>query len=268
MLIGGRAAKMLGVLKRGNSLLLASVIVAAVSYVEGQQPPVNACFVTHESFALKRGDLSVWELNGGILFTAGMTIDADGAPNAYGPGNRGLDYTANARGPHGWVALITNKRGNPIRQKSGPYRGFYVSTTSLEQSSVKDAASPKRYLDARKVAYIALPRDFAQRFGIALGDLVVVFNENNGRAAYAIYGDAGPRGRIGEGSIALARELGISADPRHGQAPGGIIYLIFPGSGADRWAQITAMRIRSSASMFHQQWMRATTFCYDHSEER
>src|SRR5215472_9024296 len=103
-----------------------------------------------------------------------MTIDADGAPNAYAPHNRGLDYTANARGAQRWVALVTNEHGWPVIQKSGPYRGYYVSTTSLEQNNVRDLRNPKRYIDATKVPYIALPKDFAKTFAIQLGDLAVV----------------------------------------------------------------------------------------------
>ena len=232
------------------------------------QSSIEACSLRPESFALKSRDLPVGQFNGGVFFTAGMTIDADGAPNAYGPKNRGLDYTANARGGHGWAALVTNKHGVPVRQRSGLYRGFYVSTTSLQQTHVRDIANPNRYVDARTVPYIALPKDFAERFAIGLGDVALVINEANGRSAYAIFADIGPRGRIGEGSIALARELGIPPDPRHGQAFGQITYLIFPASGADRWRHITAARVRTLAEKSLAQWMQETASCYNRLEER
>jgi hypothetical protein len=228
-----------------------------------QSPALGTCPLRPVTFALKNRDLPVGELNGGVFFTAGMTIDADGAPNAYGPKNRGLDYTANARGAHGWAALVTNRHGNPVRQKSGQYRGFYVSTTSLEQTSVKDVANPNRYIDARTIPYIALPKDFAERFGIGLGDLAVVINEANGHSAYAVFADVGPRGRIGEGSIALARELGLPANPRHDQAFGQITYLIFPGSGAGRWKRMTRAGVRFLGDRSLQQWTRETANCYD-----
>ena len=259
---------MLVVLRRATSLVLLTIMITAALRLHAQRAVAYTCAVKPASFALKTRDLPVWELGGGILFTAGMTVDADGAPNAYGPKNKGLDYTANARGAHGWAALVTNKQGNPVLQKRGPYRGFYVSTTSLEQRDVKDEANPKRYLDARTIPYVALPRDFAERFGITLGDMLVVFNEANGRSAYAIYADVGPRGRIGEGSIALAKALGMSADPRHSQAFGHITYLIFPSSGATGWERITPARIRSAAAKLHHQWIRETTFCYINAEER
>jgi len=107
-----------------------------------------------------------------------------------------------------------------------------------------------------------VPRDFAELFVITLGDLVVVLNERNGRSAYAIYADVGPRGRIGEGSIALAKALGMSADPRRSQACGYITYLIFPGSGAGGWNQIKSARIRSAAARLHHEWIHETTLCY------
>src|SRR5260370_36748256 len=136
------------------------------------------------------------------------------------------------RGGGGWGALVTNTRGQPVIQRSGRYRGYYVSTTSLQQPNVRDPRNPKRYLDATQIPFIALPPDFARVYGIRLGDLAVVVNVANGRSAYAVYADVGPRGRIGEGSVALARELKIPSKPRWDRAPSGVTYLIFPGPSA------------------------------------
>jgi hypothetical protein len=214
----------------------------------------NACVPVPELFALKKQDLPVLKVNGGVLFTAGMTIDADGAPNAYGPKNRGLDFTENARGRGGWVALVTNTKGRPVIQRSGRYRGYYVSTTSLQQQDIRDPRNPKKYLDATRIPYIALPPDFARMFDISLGDLAVVVNGENGRSAYAIFGDVGPRGRIGEGSIALADKLRIPSNPRHDSALHGVTYLIFPGSGLRKWKSITLSRINSSTAQLYREW--------------
>lgn len=244
-----------------KQIFLLLLAVTGACQLHAQAPVASVCAAPSESFALKHRDLPVWQLSGAVLFTAGMTIDADGAPNAYGPKNKGLDYTANARGAQGWAALVTNQKGDPVRQKKGTYRGFYVSTTSLEQPDVPDVANPKRYIDARTISYIVLPRNFADRFGIGLGDLAIVFNETTGRSAYAVFADVGPRGRIGEGSIALAKQLGMSADPRSSQALGHITYLIFPGSAARGGKRITAARVRSAAAKLHHQWVQESTFC-------
>jgi len=218
------------------------------------QPDNDFCFVRTELFPLKKRVLTVFETNGGILFTAGMTIDADGAPNAYGPHNRGLDLTANARGHHRWSSVVTNRRGRPVVQKSGPYRGYYISTTSLQQASIADVRNPKRYIDATTIPYIALPPDFARDHDIHLGDLAVVANPDNGRTAYAIFADIGPRGRIGEGSIALAKELGLPANPRHDSVPDGLIYLIFPGSREVEASHINLLKVSASTDSLYHRW--------------
>jgi hypothetical protein len=61
-----------------------------------------------------------------------------------------------------------------------------------------------------------------------LGDFAVVMNLRNGKSSYAIYADIGT---MGEGSIALADNLGIWSDARRGGQSDGILYLVFPGSG-------------------------------------
>lgn len=242
--------------------ILLTVILALMATLPAQTIPddlpsprlIEECFFQTESFPLKKQDLAVARTEGAILFTAGMTIDADGAPNAYGPHNRGLDYTANARGKTGWVALVTKRNGHPVVQKRGPYRGYYVSTTSLQQNGIHDERDPKRYIDATTVPYIALPSDFAERFDVALGDLALVLNHANGRSAYAVFADVGPKGRIGEGSIALAKQLGIPANPRHDKVEDGITYLIFPGSALPAERRITVRRVKSSAAGLFHRW--------------
>jgi hypothetical protein len=162
-----------------------------------------------------------------------MEIDVDGAPNAYGPGNTGLDYTANAKNGNAWAGVVTDATGIPARQQSGRYKGYYVSTTSLRARDGR-ADDPNTYVDATQVPYIALPPALVKQFGVMLGDSALVVNRTNGKSAYAIYADVGPSSKIGEGSLALARALGFSdreVDPRHGGVSEGIQYLIFPRSG-------------------------------------
>lgn len=249
-------------------LWLTIAIVAMTAPLRAQTPPVvpqeetaqndsrraNECSFEVESFMLSNRDLAVIDTGSGVLFTAGMSIDADGAPNAYAPHNLGLDYNDNARGAQGWVALVTDDRGRPVIQKRGPYRGYYVSTTSLEQVNVRDLRSPKRYIDATSVPYIALPLDFAQTYDIHLGDLAVVMNRDNGRYVYAVFADVGPRDKIGEGSIALARALGMSASPRHGGVAAGVTYLVFPGSAQPARDHITTKSVKLSGLRLYHRW--------------
>ncbi|MBZ5525217.1 MAG: glycoside hydrolase family 75 protein [Acidobacteriia bacterium] len=202
-----------------------------------------------------------------------MAIDADGAPNAYDPHDRGLDRLANARRRHHWIGVATDKRGHPLVQKRGRYRGYYVSTTSLQNAAISNPAKPAKYVNATKVPYIVLPPEVAQRFGIALGDLAVVINQRNEQpvVSYAIYADTGPHGKIGEGSIALAEALGLPSSPRTGRTEDGILYVVFPGSGLGPGRLRKPEEITRATAELYQQWggaerLQACSFCICHPD--
>jgi hypothetical protein len=172
----------------------------------------------------------IWQVPGSqaFFFLSGMTIDADGAPNAYHPDNIGLDDLINAGTPDHWDGIMTNGEGQPIVQgPNDPYPGYYVSCTSLSDRT-KSASDPTRYVDATKIPYVVLPGWVANQGGARLGDFAYVVNLANGKSSYAIFADVGT---MGEGSVALANNLGIWSDARQGGRRGGILYLVFPGSG-------------------------------------
>jgi len=174
----------------------------------------------------------VWKLQqGAIVFKAKMAIDADGSPRAYCPDNRGLDYTANAGGPGNWYGIVTNERGEPVIQKdTDPCPGCYVSPTTLSDKMLpKD--NPLKYCNSEKIPFIVLPKKVLDLGGIRIGDLAYVYNTNNRKSCFALFADGGPAGKLGEGSIYLAEQLGIRSNPRSGGASEGIIYLVFPRSG-------------------------------------
>ena len=175
-------------------------------------------------------EVPIWQLPGkqAFFFSSGITIDADGSPNAYNPENTGLDDLANAGNPDHWDGIITDADGKPLIQGLGdPFPGYYVSCTSLVDRT-KPRTDPTRYVDASKIPYIVLPGNLARQAGVNLGDFAVVVNLRNGKSAYAIFADVGT---LGEGSIALANNLGIWSDARQGGRRNGILYLVFPGSG-------------------------------------
>lgn len=176
----------------------------------------------------------VWRVAGedAFFFEVGMTIDADGAPDAYHPDNTGTDHLDNAGRPGNWWALATDtgeRSGEPVVQGPGdPNPGFYVSKTSLEDRT-KPRTDPRRYVNSNVIPFVVLPG--GNLGGARLGDLGLVVNTANGRRAFAIFADIGPRRHLGEGSIALAEALGIPSNPRRGGAASGVRYLIWPGSG-------------------------------------
>jgi len=207
------------------------------------------------SSARPASDLMAWSYDGAPLyrmsigrlpdvraffFISGMTIDADGAPNAYHPDDSGLDAVANAGAPGNWNGIITDEDGTPlIQQETDPFPGYYISCTSLFDST-KTFTDPTTYVDASRIPYIALPQELADREGMRLGDFAFVVNLENGKSSYAIYADVG---KIGEGSIALAEGLGVPSDARHGGQSDGILYLSFPGSGDQRPRTMAEIRI-------------------------
>jgi hypothetical protein len=120
--------------------------------------------------------------------------------------------------------------GNPVIQDSlDPAPGYYVSmTTLIDRTRPED--DPHRYVNAEEVPYIVLPREVSATSNICMGDLALVVNARNGRQCWAVFADAGPRGHLGEGSVALAELLGIPADARTGGTLGQVCYFVFPGS--------------------------------------
>lgn len=178
----------------------------------------------------------VWRLpkSTAFGFRAGMRIDADGAPKAFHKDDsKALDNLANAGSPGKWTGILTHNGkpdGKPVVQgRADPAPGYFISTTALFDKK-KPVKSPKRYVDASKVPYVALPEQ-AKEWGAALGDFAVVLNTKNGRIAFAIFADVGPPAKLGEGSIALADALGIASSPKDGGVQANVVYVVFPKSG-------------------------------------
>ncbi|GAA4791633.1 hypothetical protein GCM10023220_16440 [Streptomyces ziwulingensis] len=92
--------------------------------------------------------------------------------------------------------------------------------------------SDGRPLNAETLPYIVVPapsdRWDHRADGVRGGSVAAVVHED--RVRYAVVGDIGPRDIIGEGSYALAEELGIRPDPRAGGVPSGVTYLVFKDS--------------------------------------
>lgn len=224
------------------------------------QPVPQTCAKSQiATFSVDRDDapprgIPIWQSHGSsaFFFEAAMYIDADGAPNAYHPENRGLDDLSNAGEPGYWPGLAKDESGNPIVQgPEDPFPGYYVSETALADRS-KSLADPSRYVDASKIPYIVLPGFFARQLGARPGDFAVVWNKRNAKISYAIFADIGPAGSLGEGSMALAENLGIWSNPRRGGTRSGIVYLVFPDSGNHRPRPLE--EINTAAEQLFQSW--------------
>lgn len=164
----------------------------------------------------------------------------DGAPNAYHPEDRGIDALANAGYPGGgWRNVLVADPDNPslpYQQKSGAYRGYFISKTSLQDRSVPET-DVRRYVDAAKVPYLVFPGEFHLLKGTGdYDDLVMARRLGNGEMTGAIIADGGPRDApLGEVSIALATRLGgkqVSPRTGSGAPKGPFLYVVFPKSKA------------------------------------
>lgn len=87
-------------------------------------------------------------------------------------------------------------------------------------------------LNSAELPYVVVPSasdiwDYRQS-GIDGGGVVAVIYDN--KVEYAVVGDTGPSGIIGEASYATASALGIDPDPEFGGAESGVTYILFTDS--------------------------------------
>jgi hypothetical protein len=157
---------------------------------------VRACTpVSHGRFRSdhgKRASIAVCGTRRAVFWKADLDIDCDGQ--------------AGAR---------CNRRTDPL----------FSRTTAYQQSD-------GRALNSERLPYIVVPAagalwnpgDDDVRGGAVAA---VVYRD---RVRYAVVGDVGPRGIIGEASYATAKGLGINPDPRRGGTSSGVTYIVFKGS--------------------------------------
>ncbi|MEV3971518.1 glycoside hydrolase family 75 protein [Streptomyces sp. NPDC050698] len=134
-------------------------------------------------------DIPVCGTRDAVFWKADMDIDCDGRP-----------------GPR------CNRRTDP----------YFAPSTAYAQSD-------GRPLSAERLPFIVLPApsriwDYRDH-GIGGGSVAAVIHQ--GRVRYAVVGDTGPQGIIGEASYAAAEALGIRPDPHGGGVPSGVTYIVF-----------------------------------------
>ncbi len=179
--------------------------------------------------------------DGRVHFVADADIDADGAngqnggPVAYTADDSGTDALANA-GMHivdgrvvcarGWARSIVIL-GDDNEPKVFP--GGMVASMTWYRHPGKALSDPTAYVDAESVPYLAVPRLIVQNTkGVVRG--CVARASYKGKTVECVVADLGPSKKIGELSIAAARELGIASSPRIGgtEQPE-VLYELWPG---------------------------------------
>lgn len=176
-----------------------------------------------------------------IAFLADADIDADGAngqhsaPAAYVIGDKGTEYLANGgldlRGkiaqPWARDIFILGPDNQPLVFPGG----ILASTTWYRHRGVP-MSYPAAYLDSETEDYIVVPPIIiSHTTGIVRGCRARVTYK--GKSIDAVVGDKGPRNRIGELSISLARKLGIPSSPKKGGLETAeLLYELWPGQPA------------------------------------
>jgi hypothetical protein len=199
---------------------------------------------------------------GALLFLDAMTLDADGAPKAYHPNDHdparpnrcpasglGLDCPANAGYPEGDFAFAAcpaggqvpcDTHGHALQGPQDQAPGYLVSATSFQAQPVW---LQKNHVDAAVVPYVALPggdtfRAAANAAGVSkiAGQIGVVYDRKTKKMVPVLVGDTSSRigsrfAHLGEGSIALTRELRGKDNPRNQSiSDKNILVVVFEGT--------------------------------------
>lgn len=240
------------------------------------------CTLTKE-FAFPHAEIGTIEVfrdpgTKAIAFASQMQVNTDGAPDSYHPDDIGITHICNGvsvgrsctwkarclpdfrqakaehfKGPTKicFFAMATDTQGVPtIQSNADPKPGYFVSTTALKQPG-ENVRKPQSQLDSNTVPFAVIPGTW-QRSGSPgpkLGDFGVAYRRSNGKLAYFVIGDTGPKNKLGEGSVALHQALGN--DPfmdrfgvrraRKGIGGRGVVYLLFPNSAHSGQKFDTAM---------------------------
>lgn len=177
---------------------------------------------SHDAKIIYRG-LTVDFIEGGYFCripVEAVAIDADGAPDAYGPprfegdlDGSGTDtlkhagYPDNSHNhiPDDWRDILVADEGDrPVVNGDG----FFISKTSLHDETVDDLV-PGKFVDASRVSYIVMPKFWIDHLNVRLGDLCLLWHARLKIRAVAIVADTCPVDEpLGEMSIAAARKIG------------------------------------------------------------
>ena len=184
-----------------------------------------------------------------ITYSGGMTVCADGSPRAYGPKGchpEPLDYLENAGYPGNWWGITTDKYGSPyIQQESSndamhPYPGLYVSCTAYYHAAYPEYDC-RRWVNPEEIMYSVIPSNVRGAVGPKfLGCRADIKDTKTGKHLECVCAEIGPSNHLGEASMLVCKEFGLSANPKNGGSSDKkrFTYRFWPGENAEGWQLI------------------------------
>ncbi|GAC1339484.1 MAG: hypothetical protein NVSMB18_07790 [Acetobacteraceae bacterium] len=227
--------------------------------------------------------LPMWLSGAAVGFDApGLSITANGAPNAYRPDGRGLSDLCEGSfamvnnqpktsltDPQHWLqecraawvkaaeshdyseigltSMVGDFKGGPkLQGEKDPLPGqAYLSTTIMQIPSAR-TGTQRSYVDATEIPYVTLPSAAPGLFGISLGDVAAVYRPRTGAVAFGVYADCC---LLGKASVRLHRDLGNDPIVERGEVQRAdrpiadkVVVVVFPGHGAPASADAEAWR--------------------------
>lgn len=219
-------------------ILMISLAVLCSALTANTQENKVAVFTGYRSIYPRRKDpVTVYKIpnSDALFFLSGMHLDADGAPKSYHRNNAlALDNLSSAGTPPSRSVLVYVGDKLAVQTRTDPAPGYYISQTTLSDPA-KARIDPRRYVNSETIPYFVLPPEVV-RLGVKVGDYGFVLNTTNGKSAYAVFADGGPRRQLGEGSLALARALGLHAKNAKsgGSETKNIVYVALTGYQGDQ----------------------------------
>lgn len=105
------------------------------------------------------------------------------------------------------IAETVNGKKIPCIIKTGEYKGYYSSATSLKNNLVGDKGECEcnNQVNPLKIPAFVLPKgeNLLKEQGVRVGDLLAIYNPATNVIVYGVINDEGPKEKIGEASVSM-----------------------------------------------------------------
>lgn len=119
-------------------------------------PPVKGGHAWPKAITRQEGTMIYYWQNWQTFWMGGARITFNGCPRAYHPADEGSFVPLGEERLAGFPSLVRGEHGLAVQTQRDPAPGFLVSRTAYQRLDYPPT-DPRRYVDARQVAYLAVP---------------------------------------------------------------------------------------------------------------